>query len=126
LLEDIVKSSIKIREASFEAISKNGGLLHEGKIGEGPISLETEWWDQSEFIVSFIDMWGLTGEDQFLELAYNNCQFIKKHFINKELGEWYFRLDPKNKPILRYELAGFWKCPYHTARMSLEILKRLA
>ncbi|MEZ7794692.1 hypothetical protein [Niallia circulans] len=53
----------------------------------------------------------------------------------REGGEWYSRIDADGEVIssLRDEkyqtqenIVDSWKCPYHNARMCLEMIKRLA
>ena len=45
--------------------------------------------------------------------------------MDKENGEWYWRVDANNIPIISEDKAGFWKCPYHNGRALMELIERL-
>jgi mannobiose 2-epimerase len=117
--------SVDMATAVLPAINKEGGLIHEGNRHDAPVSGELEWWAQAEAIVGFIHCYRITGDEAWLDRAVAVSRYIEEYFIDHEHGEWYYRVDAAGSPITSYEKAGFWKCPYHTARMCLEILRRL-
>jgi len=45
--------------------------------------------------------------------------------IDKENGEWFWRVDANNQPITTEDKAGFWKCPYHNGRALMELIVRI-
>jgi mannobiose 2-epimerase len=108
-----------------KALNKDGGLEHD-KERNGKSDGEFEWWAQAESIVGFINAFQLSGNMQFLEAAEKMKNFIENYFLDKKFGEWYYRIDSNYKPILHYDKVGFWKCPYHNARMCIEVIKRLS
>ncbi len=107
-----------------KAINKDGGLEHD-KERNGNSDGEFEWWAQAESIVGFVNAYQLSGDIKFLNAAVNMKSFIENYFIDKKFGEWYYRIDANYRPILHYDKVGFWKCPYHNARMCIELIKRL-
>lgn len=40
-------------------------------------------------------------------------------------GEWFWGIGEDYLPMANQDKAGFWKCPYHNARMCLELINRL-
>ncbi len=107
-----------------KAVNKDGGLEHD-KERNGHSDGEFEWWAQAESVVGFVNAYQLSGDIKFLKAAVNMKGFIENYFIDKKFGEWFYRIDGNYQPILHYDKVGFWKCPYHNARMCIELIKRL-
>jgi len=124
-LAEVGKVSVRMAEAGLKGLNQDGGLDHETQRGV-PSNGQTEWWAQAEAIVGCINAFQLTSDEYFLNASEGLKNFIEKYFVDHHSGEWYFRLDPDRKPILSYEKAGFWKCPYHNSRMCLEINRRIS
>jgi mannobiose 2-epimerase len=116
--------AIEMAGEVVKAINKDGGLEHD-KERNGHGDGEFEWWAQAESIVGFVNAYQLSGDIKFLKAAVNMKGFIENYFIDKKFGEWYYRIDGNYQPILSYDKVGFWKCPYHNARMCIELIKRL-
>jgi mannobiose 2-epimerase len=116
--------AVKMTDAGLKGLNQDKGLDHETHRGV-PSNGQTEWWAQAEAIVGCLNTFQLTGDEYYLQVAEGLKNFTEKYFVDHNSGEWYFRLDPERKPILSYEKAGFWKCPYHNSRMCLEINRRI-
>ncbi len=116
--------AVKMADAGLKGLNQDKGLDHETHRGV-PSNGQTEWWAQAEAIVGCLNAFQLTGDEYYLQVAEGLKNFTEKYFVDHKSGEWYFRLDPERKPILSYEKAGFWKCPYHNSRMCLEINRRI-
>lgn len=101
------------------------GLIYEIKPG-GHIDDDKHWWPQAEAMVGLVNAYQLSHDPAYLDLAMNVWDFIKAKIIDKNGGEWFFRVNQKGVPYLEEDKAGFWKCPYHNSRACLEILKRLS
>lgn len=113
---------IKLAESALSAVGDEGGLIHDRDF-HNVLPEEYEWWAQAEGIVGFSEAWKISGDDRYLDAALGLAQFIDNYFVDKKFGEWYYRLDKNRNPIPGYEKAGFWKCPYHSVRMCLEIMR---
>ena len=123
---DLLRStSEKMATAVLLALNREGGLIHEGNRNAGIVSGELEWWAQAEAIVGFLNCYETTGDEAWLDRALGVKDYIDNYFIDRLKGEWYYRVDRSGKPIPEYEKAGPWKCPYHTTRMCLEVIRRL-
>jgi len=97
-----------------------GNVLHKGKI----------WWVQAEAIVGFMNAWQRTGEEAFLEEMLDTWLFTDAFLVDHACGEWFDATDESGKQITSQsteqgQKAGPWKCPYHNARMCLEMMHRL-
>jgi cellobiose epimerase len=117
--------AVRMADAAMEGIIEQGSLIHEWhRGGDGEKDDEIEWWAQAEAVVGFFNAYEISKDTRFLITAHNLCEFIAKYIVNKEFGEWHYRVSKEGVPNNTYPIAGFWKCPYHNARMCLEIITR--
>lgn len=84
-------------------------------------NLFLDWWEPAEAIVGYLNRYRHFHDETALIRLTDAWNYIQQHLIDREHGEWYWSAmhDPKQ------DKAGFWKCPYHNARMCLEIIKRI-
>ena len=125
LIDFVSQLSIKICDAVEKGLSKKGALYYESDRAGKHYEHEIEWWAQAEGIVGYLNAFVLTNNPEYLNIAYDIAQFIETFVVDKQHGEWFFRVTENGDPILSREKAGFWKCPYHNTRMCLEILHRI-
>ncbi len=125
LIKAIETVSIEIAKAASEGYIDVGALLYEDDREGKHKEEDLEWWVQAEAVVGFLNSYEITQDRVYLEKACAVVSFIDKHLVDKENGEWYFRLDRNGHPLRTYEKAGFWKCPYHNTRTCLELLHRI-
>ena len=107
-----------------EAVEEDGGLCYEGQAGK-VIDPNREWWPQAESIVGFLNAYELSGDLSFLEAAQKAWLFIEKYFIDRENGEWFWRINRDGQPDPAEPKVSQWKGPYHNVRACLEIIRRL-
>jgi mannobiose 2-epimerase len=107
-----------------EAFDDDGGLCYEGQTGK-VTDPNREWWPQAEAVVGFLNACALSSDLSFYEAAQNAWLFIEKHFIDKENGEWFWRIDRDGQPDQAEPKISQWKGPYHNVRVCLETIKRL-
>lgn len=127
LLQRVENASMRVASASVEGFSDDGGMLYEYDPVSGYRNDSREWWVQAETVVGCINQFRLTGDEVWKERALSEWNFIKKNIICPD-GEWYWAAIPKGGgfvPDTVNDRAGFWKCPYHNARMCLEIIDRI-
>lgn len=125
LIKEVESIVPKITRAALEGLSEIGGLYHEADRNGTHADYELEWWPQAEALVGLINTFQLTGEQKFVDIAYNIGIFTQKYMIDSKSGEWYYRIDKSGRPIESYVKAGFWKCPYHNGRACMELIKRI-
>ena len=107
-----------------EGLDDDGGLFYEGRAGQ-VTDPDRQWWPQAESVVGFLNAYELSGDDSFLEAAKNAWTFIEKYFIDRQHGEWFWRIDTAGRPDPAEPKVSQWKGPYHNVRACLEIIKRL-
>jgi mannobiose 2-epimerase len=107
-----------------EALDEDGGLCYEGRAGK-VTDPNREWWPQVECIVGFLNAYELSSDRPFLEAAQKAWSYIEEYFIDKENGEWFWRVDQNGRPDTAEPKVSQWKGPYHNVRMCLETIRRL-
>lgn len=92
---------------------------------DGKTDTKRDWWVQAESVVGIInDMQKGSSEEIGMNQVEQLLSFVEKE-VKSETGEWYWSTYEDGTHDNKRELAGPWKCPYHNARMCLEILKRM-
>lgn len=123
LIEQTSHIICRIAEASTEGLQEDGSLAYESD-SQG-VNYERHWWVQAENIVGQFDIFQHFSKLDSLQIAIKTWQYIKANLIDKDNGEWYWSINPDGTPNLKDDKAGFWKCPYHNARMCLELIERI-
>ena len=75
-------------------------------------------------MVGFLNAFERSGDAAFAEAATQTWRFIQSTVVDREGGEWFFRVARDGTPYREEDKVGPWKCPYHNARACLEILER--
>ncbi len=117
-----LKALFMARVALSEGTDEDGSLYNEGFAGK-VTDTDRHWWPQAEAIIGFMDAYEISKEEKFLNAALKTWEFVKKKMRHPS-GEWWWLVNQDYEPDPGQDLAGEWKCPYHNARMCLEIMKR--
>lgn len=124
MLEPVKIISLNMSEkVAAEAIDTDGSLVYESEHGQ-IVDYDRHWWPQAEAIIGFFNAWQLSGNKEFIAKALGVWNYTKRQIIDKENGEWYFRVNRDGVPYKEEDKVGPWKCPYHNSRTCLEILER--
>jgi len=107
-----------------EGLDQDGGLFYEGQAGR-IIDDNKEWWPQAEALVGFLNAHELSGDREFFRAAQAVWEFIQNYLIDREFGEWFWRVDRTGRPDPKEPKVSEWKSPYHNVRACLEALQRL-
>jgi mannobiose 2-epimerase len=125
LYEDRFKElAIKLADAAAEGLDDDGGLWYEYEPAKDKLVREKHSWPQAEAMIGFYNAYQLTGNTKYMDHSYSSWNFIKKNILDKENGEWFWGVY-EDGSVMPKEKAGFWKCPYHSGRACLEIIKRI-
>ncbi|MEQ1676009.1 MAG: AGE family epimerase/isomerase [Chitinophagaceae bacterium] len=116
--------AIEIADAAAEGLDTDGGLWYEYELATNTLIREKHSWPQAEAMVGFYNAGQLTGDKRYLDLSQQSWQFIRKNILDTSNGEWFWGIT-ENGTVMVKEKAGFWKCPYHSSRACLEIMKRI-
>jgi mannobiose 2-epimerase len=112
-------------------IDADGAVLYSGT-ARGILNAEKHWWPQAEGVVGFLNAYELSGDETYLKAALKTWSFIENKVVDPVHGEWFAVLDRSGTPLPDYPAfadsckIGPWKCPYHNARVCIEVLKRCA
>ncbi len=118
--------SLKMAQSVYErGLDDDGfGLLYEADAG-GVTDADKHWWAQAEAVVGFVNAYQLGGGDHFLKAAANVWEFIDRHVVDRENGEWFWKTSRAGVPANDLPKLSQWKCPYHNGRMCFEVGLRL-
>ncbi|WP_237063186.1 AGE family epimerase/isomerase [Microbulbifer zhoushanensis] len=110
-----------------EGIGERGQVLDHFDFKTHARQLDSEWWVQAEALVGFLNMWEVTGSDDYARAFNAVWKYVKSFQIDHDDGEWLYHasLYRASKGDQRYKL-GFWKGPYHNGRAMMEVSQRLA
>ena len=123
--------ALKMAQAVYdEALDQDGSLFYEADSQGKLIDPNKHWWAQAEAVVGFYNAYQLSGEEHFLRHSYRIWEYIEEKVVDHVHGEWHAKLKPNGVPFTAQEdgdacLVGPWKCPYHNARVCLEMMRRL-
>ena len=123
LIKTVKKLSIEIVEAAYEGLQPDGSLIYE-ITHTGHVDTDRHWWVQAEAVTGSYYAWLLSGDDKYLETAKKCWEYVKENLIDKRNGEWVWSANSGGLQNRKDDKAGFWKCPYHNSRMSLEVMER--
>ena len=118
-VEPIVRA---VAQAATQGLNADGSMTHEANLDTGYREPDRHWWVQAETVVGYHNIYRHFGDEASLERSQRCWQYIRQHLIDRDRGEWYWSCDEAGNPNLADDHAGFWKCPYHNARMCLELL----
>ena len=108
-----------------EGIGPAGGLAYEGRAG-AVVDAGYECWPQAEAVVGFLNAHTLSGDVVFLKAARQLWNYTQRHLVDREHGEWFWRINSDGRPDLKLPKVSEWKGPYHVTRACLETLRRLS
>ena len=101
---------------------KHGGIIAFTDVcKKPPVQLEWDmklWWPQCETMIALRMAYILFKEDKYKEMYETAKDYCKKHFVDKECGEWYGYLHYDN--TVSTSLKGnIFKGPFHIPRLYM-------
>lgn len=106
-------------------IHVDGSLLGAGSFDGAVTDDRRHWWVQAEAMVGLWNAWQLRGRARHAQAAWRSWQYIERHHVDREGGDWFKVLDADGRVIQGIPKAGPWECPYHHVRACLEMNERL-
>jgi mannobiose 2-epimerase len=102
-----------------------GGVYVEGSHdGKRVYDRAKEFWQQAELLTGMLDAYRLYGDEKYLEAYENIHDFVMKHGIKHEVGEWWPLLTREGTPIWTH-MSHSWKVNYHSIRGAVLAVNRL-
>ena len=126
LLEKVENVVQKVAKASEKGLREDGSMIHEANLDTGHVDDDLHWWVQAENVVGWFNVWQHFGDEEAFKKSEKCWHYIKENLVDFDNGEWYWSRHPDGTLNTVDDKAGFWKCPYHTSRMCLEIIERTA
>ena len=126
VLNEVENIVPKIAKAADEGLNDDGSMIYERFIDKDITDRELHWWVQAENVVGHVNLYQHYTDCKALETASDCWKFIKDKLIDKLNGEWHWSILSDGTINKKDDKAGFWKCPYHNARMCLEIIERFS
>ncbi|MCD6346391.1 MAG: AGE family epimerase/isomerase [Bacteroidales bacterium] len=138
LKEEAKPVLLKMADAVFrEGLDQDGGLFLESSRFGSHIRTNKHWWLQAEVLVGEMNAFELSGDQKYWNLLKHSWNFVNKHVIDHENGEWFTKLnrlgvpylvEPEDDPSPYYRndwKIDPWKCPYHNGRAMMELIGSL-
>jgi len=113
------------RTVLAQGLDADGGLAYEGR-GGAVTNHDHDWWCQAEAVIGFWHAFQLTGERTFADASAASWRFIDRYLVDRVHGEWFWRVRDDGTVDPAEPKVSEWKCPYHSIRMCLEMMRRLA
>ena len=101
-----------------EGIDGEGAVMNE-KTGSGKLDTDRHWWPQVEALVGLKYAYEITSDEKYVQASLRIWSFVKEYLLDKEHGEWYFRVDRSGIPYSEEDKVSMWKAPYHTSRACI-------
>lgn len=120
LIDKLKPISLKIADASMEGLQADGSLIYEKD--RAHVDSDKHWWVQAENVVGLMYAHKNSGNKFYLESALKCWDYIQHNIIDKTDGEWIWSRKEDGSINHVEDKAGFWKCPYHNARMCMEVI----
>jgi mannobiose 2-epimerase len=103
-------------------VDADGGIWNDLGVPGGSAK---DWWPQAEGVVGFLNAFELSGDRGFFDAAVRSWRFIQDRVIDRERGEWHWRVLGDGRVDRTLPKISEWKCPYHDGRMCIEAGRRL-
>jgi mannobiose 2-epimerase len=100
-----------------------GGFYDSGLFNQPADGLTKVWWVEAEAVVSALYMHRLTSDPQYLDIFGQTYDYIEKHFVDWEYGEWHANVTTRG--AVQGDKANIWKAGYHSGRAMIECLQIL-
>lgn len=113
-----------IAAAADEGLMPDGSMIYESFPNQKKDDTDRHWWVQAENVVGHVNLYQHFDDEVAMQKAFRCWEFIKKNLIDYENGEWHWSVRADGRVNTDDDKAGFWKCPYHSGRMCMEIMER--
>ncbi|HEY6598829.1 MAG TPA: AGE family epimerase/isomerase [Pseudomonadales bacterium] len=102
-----------------------GGFYYQGPPGRFATERTKLWWVEAEALVCALQLYLVTRRRVYFDAFVRTLDWINRHQVDWERGEWYLRVDDAGVPSgnKAHERSTAWKCPYHNARAMLRCIE---
>ena len=123
LIGEVCENLVQMVDVTMaEGSDIDGSVFNEKDTLSGHLDNDKHWWMQAEAMVGLAYALKITGKDIYRNQLEKVWHFIKKSMIDRQNGEWFWRVNKDGIAITTEDKAGFWKCPYHNSRAMMEVI----
>jgi mannobiose 2-epimerase len=102
---------------------RHGGFFYTGPLGKPADDTRKEWWVQAEALVAMLEMYRLTGKQEYYTAFAQTLDFVEKYQVAKE-GSWWATRAADGSPQGN-QRSSPWQGAYHSGRAMLLCAKML-
>jgi mannobiose 2-epimerase len=97
---------------------------HGGFYNSGPLGVESDdrrkvWWVQSEALVAMLEMYRLSGEQEYFEAFERTLEFCNKYHVAHRQGGWWASRNADGTADANRSRTSQWQAGYHNGRALL-------
>ena len=89
------------------------------------LDADRHWWVQVEAMEGLANAFKITQNKAYLDIVFSIWKYVSTYMIDRENGEWFWRVSEHNVPYVTDQKAGMWKCPYHNSRALMRIIDKI-
>ncbi len=124
LIDQTTQAAILIADKFIkEAYVENKGVINEKNLKTGETDLDRHWWPQVEAMLGLQYAFNISEDKKYQAAILDIWDFTRNNLIDRQNGEWFFRIDQTNKPYTQEDKLSMWKAPYHNSRALMMLLK---
>lgn len=124
LMNQTTQAAILVADKFLEeAYVENKGVINEKNLETGETDLDRHWWPQVEAMLGLQYAFNISGDKKYQAAILDIWDFTQNNLIDRQNGEWFFRIDQANKPYIQEDKLSMWKAPYHNSRALMMLLK---
>ena len=117
-------AALQLADAVYNDGRDTDGSLFQELGPRGINAVDKEWWSQAEGVLGFTNAYQLSGKEKYLHAAEDCWRYIEGRLIDHRYGGWIKRIRPDGSVDEDSFKVGPWECPYHHARLCLEMMTR--
>lgn len=91
----------------------------------GIIDTDRHWWVQCEALEGLANAYEISKHERFREHIPSIWKYINEKLIDRENGEWFWRVDNAGLPITIESKVCNWKAPYHNSRALMRVAEKI-
>jgi mannobiose 2-epimerase len=95
----------------------HGGFYYSGPLGKDADDTRKEWWVQAEALVSMLEMFKLTGRQEYYDAFSGTLDFVEKHQVARK-GSWWATRKADGSPA-GTSRTSMWQGAYHNGRSMI-------
>ncbi len=102
---------------------ERGGFFYTGPLGKPATDQRKEWWVEAEALVAMLELYQLTGKQEYYTTFSQTLDFIEKYQVAPQ-GSWWATRSADGSPQGTTRTSP-WQGAYHNGRAMILCAKRL-